>query len=138
MANEFVVRKGIQSLGGVRLPFSEINNQNYTVLETDYFIEVTSSSEDRTVTLPTPIEGQTYIVKNKYSSGFKVIVATNGAETIDGENTVTLSAGESLEVTTNGTNWTSTYETGKSLGAGCYETDLNSTTKLNHQNVNIR
>ena len=128
MANEFVLRKGLISLGGVRLPFTEINNQDYTVLETDYFIEVTSSSADRTVTLPAPIEGQTYIVKNKYSSGYKVNVATNGAETIDGENTVTLSAGESLEVTTNGTNWTSTYETGKSLGAGCYETDLTSTT----------
>ena len=124
MANEFVLRKGLVSLGGVRLPFTSVDNVNYSILETDYYIEINASSAIRTVTLPAPTEGQTYIIKNKYDSAYKVTVATNGSETIDGSDTITLSPGESLEVTNNGTNWSAVYETGNSLGAGCYDTEI--------------
>ena len=65
MANEFVLRKGLVSLGGVRLPFTSVDNVNYSVLVTDYYIEINASSAIRTVTLPAPTEGQTYIIKNK-------------------------------------------------------------------------
>jgi len=124
MANEFVIRRGVQSLGGVNLPYVSITNVDYTIsASTDYFVEVVASSTQRTVTLPSPVEGQNYIIKNNYASSYKVVVDTTSG-TIDGESTVTLSPGESLQVTTDGTNWTSVYETGKSLGAGCYETDI--------------
>ena len=124
MANEFVIRRGVQSLGGVKLPYVSINNLDYTIsASTDYFVEVVASSAQKRVTLPSPVEGQNFIIKNNYESSYKVVVDTTSG-TIDGESTVTLSPGESLQVTTDGTNWTSVYETGKSLGAGCYETDL--------------
>ena len=127
MANELIIRHGLISKGGVRVPFTEVNNQDYSVSGgTDYYVEVNASSADRTITLPTPLEleGQIFVIKNKYNSNNKVIVATVGSETIDGSSTVTLSPSESLEVSTNGTNWTKFAETGQSLGAGCYDTDI--------------
>ena len=128
MANELIIRHGLISKGGVRVPFTEVNNQDYSVSGgTDYYVEVNASSADRTITLPTPAEGQIFVIKNKYNSNNKVIVATVGSETIDGSSTVTLSPSESLEVSTNGTNWTKFAETGQSLGAGCYSTDLANT-----------
>ena len=104
MANEFVIRRGLISLGGVRTPLTTVNDASYSILVTDYYVEVTASSAQRTATLPTPAEGQTFIIKNKYSSAEKVVVATNGSETLDGQNTVTLSPGEALQVTTDGSN----------------------------------
>ena len=125
MANEFVIRRGLISLGGVRTPLTTVNDANYSIsAATDYYVEVTASSAQRTATLPTPAEGQTFVIKNKYSSTEKVVVATVGSETLDGQNTVTLSPGEVLQVTTDGSNWIILNETGNSLGAGCYETDL--------------
>ena len=41
MANEFVLRKGLISLGGVTFPLKQITS-TYTVLSTDYFIDATS------------------------------------------------------------------------------------------------
>ena len=127
MANEFVLRKGLISLGGVRLPLIEINDTNYSIsAATDYYVEVTASSAQRTATLPTPAEGQTFVIKNKYSSTQKVVVATVGSETLDGQDTVTLSPGEVLQVTTDGSNWIILNETGNNLGAGCYDTEIQS------------
>ena len=125
MANEFVIRRGLISLGGVRTPLTVVNNTDYSILEaTDYYVEVTASSAQRTATLPTPAEGQTFVIKNKYSSTQKVVVATVGSETLDGQDTVTLSPGEVLQVTTDGSNWIILNETGNNLGAGCYDTNI--------------
>jgi hypothetical protein len=71
------------------------------------------------------LEGQTFVIKNKFDSSFKVVVDTTSG-TIDGESSVTLSPSESLEVTSNGTNWVTLNETGRSLGAGCFDTEINS------------
>ena len=43
MANEFVARKGIISLGGLTFPFVDVTT-NYNVTENDYLINVTSGS----------------------------------------------------------------------------------------------
>ena len=124
MANGFVLRKGLISLGGVRLPLIEINDANYSIdADTDYYIDVTASSSNRTMTLPTPVEGLNLIIKNNFNSSQKVIVDGNG-NTIDGESTITLSVNESLQIITNGTNWLTISETGGSLGAGCYDTNI--------------
>jgi hypothetical protein len=42
MANEFVLRKGLISLGGVTFPLTQVNG-TYTVLPTDYFVEATGN-----------------------------------------------------------------------------------------------
>jgi len=125
MANEFVIRRGLISLGGVRTPLTTVNDTDYSIsAATDYYVEVTASSAQRTATLPTPAEGQTFVIKNKYSSTQKVVVATVGSETLDGQDTVTLSPGEVLQVTTDGSNWIILNETGNNLGAGCYDTNI--------------
>lgn len=67
--------------------------------------EVDCTSGTFTVTLPTAVNarGRHYIVKN---SGTGVItVDGNSSETIDGDLTVTLSQGEAVTITSNGTNW---------------------------------
>ncbi len=43
MANEFVVRKGIISLGGITFPVTAIN-ANYNVGVNDYLIDVTGNT----------------------------------------------------------------------------------------------
>ena len=63
MANEFVLRKGLISLGGVTFPLTQVNGA-YTVLPTDYFVEATGNSF--TINLPSAsgITGQSYEIKN--------------------------------------------------------------------------
>jgi len=75
MANGFVLRKGLISLGGVRLPLIEINDANYSIdADTDYYIDVTASSSNRTMTLPTPVEGLNLIIKNNFNSSQLLMV----------------------------------------------------------------
>ena len=137
MANELIIRHGLISQGGVRVPFVEVNNTDYSVVqESDYYVEINASSAARTVTLPTPASGQTFVIKNKYDSAYKVTVDTTSG-LIDGESDVTLSPGEVLEVTTNGTNWTVLAESGKNLGAGCYDSNISSTGGTNPSAGNI-
>ena len=95
MANEFVLRKGLISLGGVTFPLTQITD-TYTVESTDYFVDATTGTF--TISLPTAvgIKGQIYQIKN---SGAGVItVDPNGAQTIDGNNTVVLGSKESLYI----------------------------------------
>ena len=63
MANEFVVRRGIISLGGITFPQVTINS-NYTVTEDDYMVDVTGNTI--TVSLPTAVgkKGRLYVIKN--------------------------------------------------------------------------
>ena len=72
MANEFILRKGLISLGGVTFPLTQVTS-TYTVLTTDYFVEATSGTF--TISLPTAvgIKGQVYQIKN----------AGNGTITVD-------------------------------------------------------
>jgi len=102
MANEFVTRNGLISLGGVTFPYKAVTT-TYPVLETDYFVNCTSGTF--LVTLPTAvgIAGKTYIIKN---SGSGVItVGTTSSQTIDGVTTRILATYSTLYVESNGTNW---------------------------------
>ena len=66
MAKEFLLRDGVLSLGGITFPHVA-KSANYSILETDYFIDCTSGTF--TVTLPTAVgvHGKIYIVKNSGS-----------------------------------------------------------------------
>jgi len=102
MANEFVVRRGIISLGGVTFPEVAVTG-SYTVTVNDYLIDCTSNTF--TVTLPTAvgIDGKIYIVKNSGSG--TITIDPNGSQTIDGALTKTLSPGDVLQITSDGANW---------------------------------
>jgi len=63
MANEFIARKGLISLGGVTVPLTQVS-ADYSVQSSDYTIEITSNSVN--ITLPTAvgINGKIYVIKN--------------------------------------------------------------------------
>ena len=127
MANELIIRHGLISKGGVSVPFATASGDFTASTANDYYIEVTASGGNVTGTLETPVrEGQIFVIKNKYSSDSKVVLQTEGAETIDGNNTLTLSPNESVQLTTDGTNWVTISESGADTGAGCHETDISS------------
>ena len=102
MANEFIIRNGLKSLGGITFPITEIN-ANYNVGVNDYLIDVTGNTI--TVTLPPAvvIDGKNYVIKNNGSG--VVTVATTSGQTIDGANTKSLNNNDSIEVISDGSNW---------------------------------
>jgi len=102
MSNEFVTRKGIKSLGGITFPLTGIS-ATYTIVNTDYVIECTSGTF--TVTLPTAVnvQGKQYVIKNVGTG--TITVGTTLSQTIDGNNTISLSQNEVIEVVSNGSNW---------------------------------
>lgn len=102
MANEFVARKGIVSLGGITFPVTGIT-ESYTVGVNDYFIDVTGNTI--TVTLPTAvgINGKNYVIKNSGSG--VVTVATTSGQTIDNVSSKSLRNNDSIEIVSDGSNW---------------------------------
>ncbi len=87
MANEFIVRNGIKSLGGVTFPYTAVTS-TYTINTENYFVDCTSGTF--TVTLPTSSgkTGQIFVIKNSGSG--TITLATTGGQTIDGSSTKTL------------------------------------------------
>ena len=85
MANEFVTRRGLISLGGLTFPYVS-KTTTYTITDADYFIDCSGTF---TVTLPTSvgIAGRIYVVKNSGSG--TITVNTTSAQTIDGSSTQT-------------------------------------------------
>jgi hypothetical protein len=102
MANEFIIRNGLKSLGGITFPITEIN-ANYNVDTNDYLIDVTGNTI--TVTLPpaASIDGKNYVVKNSGSG--VVTVSTTSGQTIDGSSSKTLRTNDSIEIVSDGSNW---------------------------------
>jgi hypothetical protein len=102
MANEFVARNGIISLGGIKFPYTGVSS-TYTINTDNYFVDCTSGTF--TVTLPTAvgIAGQTFIIKNSGSG--TITIETTGGQTIDGTTTRTLSQNGSITVQSGGANW---------------------------------
>lgn len=89
--------------GALKLAYRAITALR-TIDATDYLIDCTANSF--TVTLPTAasIAGRTYVIKN--SGTGSIVVACNGAETIDGQAIRTISVQHnSITVVSNGTNW---------------------------------
>ena len=102
MANEFVVRRGIKSLGGITFPQVTINS-SYTVTDDDYMVDVTSGTF--TVSLPTAVgrQGRLYVIKN--NGGGAVTVDPYGSETIDGKPFVILGETNTIQLSSNGIEW---------------------------------
>jgi len=101
---------------GVRLEYAE-KSANYSILATDYTINVTANSP--TITLPDSVAlnpatgnftnaaagamGKIYIIKN--SGAGVVTIATTNSELIDGSAPGTLATGASIKVQSTGTGW---------------------------------
>jgi hypothetical protein len=102
MANEFVVRRGIISLGGITFPQVTINS-SYTVTDDDYMVDVTGGTF--TVSLPTAVgrQGRLYVIKN--NGGGAVTVDPYGSETIDGKPFVILGETNTIQLSSNGIEW---------------------------------
>ena len=135
MANEFVARKGIISLGGITFPAKGITS-SYTVGVNDYLIDVTGNTI--TVTLPTTvgINGKNYVIKN--SGNGVVTVATTSGQTIDGANTKSLNNNDSIEVISDGSNWiiaagTGTVTSSTTAKSGIVSNTTWTGTPLNYQ-----
>ena len=105
MANEFIARKGLISLGGITVPHTQVTG-TYLVTADDYLIESTSGTF--TINLPTAvgIKGKLYVIKNSGSG--TITIDPNSSETIDGSSTQTLTEKEALSIQSNGTNWIAT------------------------------
>jgi hypothetical protein len=94
---------GVLSTTGVFIGRYVAETANYAVQPSDYQIECTANTF--TVTLPTAVgvTGQEYSIKN--SGTGTITVATNSAQTIDGNLTQTLMQWDNLQVMSNGANW---------------------------------
>lgn len=113
MANEFILRKGLISLGGITFPYKAISGV-YTIGADDYMVDCTTNTFS--VTLPTAalIQGKIYAIKNSGSG--TITVATTSSQTIDGATTKTLSQYQILYVESNGANWIATGPQGNKGG----------------------
>ena len=102
MANEFVVRRGIKSLGGITFPQVTINS-TYSVTDDDYMVDITGGTF--TVSLPTAVgrQGRLFVIKN--NGGGAVTVDPYGSETIDGKPFVILGETNSIQLASNGSEW---------------------------------
>jgi hypothetical protein len=135
MANEFIIRNGLKSLGGITFPITEIN-ANYNVGVNDYLIDVTGNTI--TVTLPPAvvIDGKNYVIKNNGSG--VVTVATTSGQTIDGASTKSLKNNDSIEVISDGSNWiiaagTGTVTSSTTAKSGIVSNTTWTGTPLNYQ-----
>ena len=64
MANEFIARNGVKSLGGFSFPYSGVGS-SITLVDANYLVVYTGNSSIN-ITLPTSISrsGKVFIVKN--------------------------------------------------------------------------
>jgi hypothetical protein len=101
MANEFVTRRGLISLGGITFPYVG-KTSTYSISDDDYFVDCSGTF---TVTLPTSISvsGKIYVIKNSGSG--TITIDTSLSQTIDGSLTKSLSQNQSISVQSNGSNW---------------------------------
>jgi len=135
MANEFVIRNGLKSLGGITFPATGIN-ATYTVGVNDYLIDITGNTI--TVTLPTAVgvNGKNYVIKNRGTG--VVTVATTSSQTIDGANSKSLNNNDSIEVISDGSNWiiaagTGTVTSSTTAKSGIVSNTTWTGTPLNYQ-----
>jgi len=135
MANEFIVRNGLKSLGGITFPATGID-ATYTVGVNDYLVDITGNTI--TVTLPTAIgvNGKNYVIKNRGTG--VVTVATTSSQTIDGANTKSLNNNDSIEVISDGSNWiiaagTGTVTSSTTAKSGVASNTTFTGTPLNYQ-----
>lgn len=101
MANEFVTRRGLISLGGVTFPYVG-KTSTYSISDDDYFVNCSGTF---TVTLPTAVSvaGKIYVIKNSGSG--TVTIDTTSSQTIDGSLSKSLTQNQSVSVESDGSNW---------------------------------
>jgi hypothetical protein len=80
-----------------------ITTTNYTILDSDYAIEVRGN--DSVITLPTAVGSQGRVYEIDNASGGDVTLDTTGTETINGELTQIITRDSNFKVQSNGTNW---------------------------------
>jgi len=88
--------------------FQTKTDEDYTILQTDGAVMVSTGASDRTMTLPSAgtSDGKIIIIKKIDSGAGKVIVDGNGAQTIDGSTTVNITMQyDSITIISNGANW---------------------------------
>ena len=73
------------------MPVTE-KSANYTATNTDFAILVSASTVDITITLPAASNGKCFHIKKIDATAYSVIIDGDGAETIDGAATQTLTA----------------------------------------------
>ena len=100
--------------GGGRKFGHVTKTSTYTILDSDYFIGVsTASTPEFTITLPDATssgvgKGKTYMIKDegRNASAVNITIATTSSQTIDGDVTYILDAsGEAIMVYSDGSNW---------------------------------
>lgn len=95
--------------GGLTGRRTTTGDANYTALTSDFIIEWTALTANRTLNLPaaaTAADGKIYIVKKGTSAAFNIIIDPSGAETIDGVATVSITASfGSQRIYCTGTAW---------------------------------
>jgi hypothetical protein len=135
MANEFIIRNGLKSLGGITFPATGIN-ATYTVGVNDYLIDITGNTI--TVTLPTAVgvNGKNYVIKNRGTG--VVTVATTSSQTIDGASTKSLNNNDGIEIISDGSNWiiaagTGTVTSSTTAKSGIVSNTTWTGTPLNYQ-----
>jgi hypothetical protein len=102
MANEFIVRKGIKSLGGVTFPYTGVTD-TCTIGPNEYLINVPSGTFTITLDTAVNISGKQYVIKN--SGNGVITLNTTSSQTIDGNLSITLTQNETVEVISDGSNW---------------------------------
>jgi hypothetical protein len=102
MANEFIVRKGIKSLGGVTFPYTGVTD-TCTIGPNEYLINVPSGTFIITLDTAVNISGKQYVIKN--SGNGVITLNTTSSQTIDGNLSITLTQNETVEVISDGSNW---------------------------------
>ena len=135
MANEFIIRNGLKSLGGITFPATGIN-ATYTVGVNDYLIDITGNTI--TVTLPTAVgvNGKNYVIKNRGTD--VVTVETTSSQTIDGVSTKSLNNNDGIEIISDGSNWiiaagTGTVTSSTTAKSGIVSNTTWTGTPLNYQ-----
>lgn len=102
MANEFILRRGLISRGGVTLPYRSVTSTSSATAE-DYLIDCSGGSFTLSLLSALSISGFVLVIKNS-GSGTIVLAPTLG-QTIEGTSALNLNPGESVTIESNGTNW---------------------------------
>jgi len=111
---DFVIDQGLGSTklaGGTIMNRTAVGAGAYTTLETDYIVAktaITASGDTVTLETDTVKAGKVVIIKDESGGAAtdNITIATEGAETIDGAATITISADYGVaRVYSNGTNW---------------------------------
>lgn len=105
--NQATPKASLDVNGSFALPITS-KTADYTITANDYTITGDASGGNITLTLPTAvgIAGVMYVVKKTDASGNSVIIDSNGAETIDGAATLSITTQyTSVVLQSNGSNW---------------------------------